>query len=238
MTPATVSLKPAMFSVAPLLTFILELALIALFALRLNVPPFRVIVPVPALKLLMLTVPAAVKAWLPLVEEVSVVSVPPTAKSPPAAVIPLPDVGPWLATNTFPVVLRLARTMFPLVLFVVGPLLISRAIFALPALRVVPVAMVIVAGPASRFASTTPLATVSLAVRLIAPLFVVMLALTRMLRPAWSVSVCPAVVSVMALVTVMSLLAWRTTLPFTAASVAGSTVKSLAGVRLKALTCE
>ena len=72
------------------LRFSPELALITLSPLSVNVPPLSVIVPVPASRLVMPIVPAAVSDWLPDVALVSVVSPPPTVKGPlPAIELPV-----------------------------------------------------------------------------------------------------------------------------------------------------
>ena len=71
--------------------------------------------------------------------------------------------------------------------------LLRRLIVRVPVLTlsVVPPARVMTALPLSRSASTTPLATVSLAVRVRFPLSVVMFALISRLRPAWRVRLPP-----------------------------------------------
>ena len=111
--------------------------------------------------------------------------------------------------------LMLARVMFPAVLLVLSVLLRSVILTEpLPALMLVPAAMVMAAAPGSRLASITPLAAVSLPISVKLPLSVVMLALTRIERPACMVSappLPPGLLARTAPVTVISLLACRVT---------------------------
>ena len=94
--------------------------------------------------------------------------------------------------------------------WLVSPIPVLRCIVTIPepALMVVPLASVITAVPASRFASTTPFTTVSFAVALKLPLAVVIFALMRMLRPACNVREPPVVpVTAISSLIVMSLFA-------------------------------
>ena len=104
----------------------------------------------------------------------------------------------------------------PAVLFVSpAPLFRRMATVPVPALMLVPAAMVMLAAPASRLALTTPLAAVSLAISVRLALSLVMLALSSSERPACSVSAPPlplALLAVSAVDRVMSLLACSVTL--------------------------
>ncbi len=74
--------------------------------------------------------------------------------------------------------------------------------------------IVITAAPESRCASSTPLAVVSLAVRVRLPLSVTMLSLRKIDRPAWRVKAPPppeVLFAVRAVERVISLFAWRVT---------------------------
>src|SRR5207248_407241 len=103
-----------------------------------------------------------------------------------------------------------ARVMSPLALLV-NRVLTVRLMGAPPEVRPVPLAMEMTAMPARRSASTTPLAAVSLAIRLMAAPLVVMLqpALSWIDWPAWAVNLIPAIAMFTALSHTMSLLAWR-----------------------------
>ena len=133
---------------------------------------------------------------------------------PLSSVMPLPAVGPLLTAVMLPAVM-LRRLMSPLVAWVLpAPSRRVRATVPVPALMLVPLAMVMTAAPASRLASTAPLAVVSFAVSVRLPLSVVMLALSKMDRPACRVSappLPPALLAVSAVESVMSLLACSVT---------------------------
>ena len=91
-----------------------------------------------------------------------------------------------------------------------APLLRVIVVFPVPESSVTPGAIVMTALPGSLLASMTPLAVVSLPVNVKLPLSVVMLALTRILRPACKVIAPPfppVLLVVMAVLTVISLLA-------------------------------
>ena len=110
----------------------------------------------------------------------------------------------------------LARVTVPTV-WLVNPAPSRRSMLTepVPALMVVPAACVIWATPASRLASTTPLAALSLAIRFRLPLLVEMLAFSSTERPACRVSVPgvtpPNPTMFRALDSVMSLWACSTT---------------------------
>ncbi len=101
-----------------------------------------------------------------------------------------------------------AKTLLP------APVPSVMTTLPVPALIAVPVVMVRAAAPGPRSLSTTPSAAVSLAISVRLPLPVVMLAVMRILRPAWRVRSPPlpdGLLTVIALETVMSLLACKTT---------------------------
>ena len=118
------------------------------------------------------------------------------SKLPPTLVVPrtilLSAVCPSFCNDRLPDVVIVCRVISPLVLSV-KPAPVPRVIFTFPVPASIEVAgaIVIPAAPASRCASTTPLATVSLAVIVRLPLSVLILALMLMLRPACKVKSPP-----------------------------------------------
>ena len=109
----------------------------------------------------------------------------------------------------------LASVTVPAMLLVLpAPSRRSMLTVPVPAVMVAPTAWVMLAAPASRCTFTTPLAAVSLAIRVKLPLSVVILALSRMDRPACKVKappLPPVLFTVSAVDKVMSLLACRVT---------------------------
>src|SRR4030067_1057132 len=108
--------------------------------------------------------------------------------------------------------LKFSTTMLPLVPAWPLPSPIPRKMLPVPALMVVPVAMLSVAAPASRLALLTPWAVISFAVSRTSALLVVILAFTRIERPAFAVSVVPALVILTGLVNGRALFGSRATL--------------------------
>ena len=100
-----------------------------------------------------------------------------------------------------------------------GPM--DTEISPLPALKSPAAPNVILPTPALRFAT---MAAESFAIKEMLPSFVLTLALTAMLRPACMLIPTPALDIAMALVTVMSVLACKTTLAAAALIVAGAMV--------------
>ena len=110
------------------------------------------------------------------------------------------------------IVVRLITPLVELVL--PAPSRRSSVTLPLPALILVPLAMRITAAPGSRWLSTTPFARRALAIRVSAPLSVVRLAFSKMLRPACKVSAPPAPAGLLTIsgsASVRSLLAGRVT---------------------------
>ena len=120
--------------------------------------------------------------------------------------------------------------MLPLVPAWPLPVFIFRKILPAPAFSVVPVAMLIVATPASRLPPVTPFAVVSLAISVMSPLVVVILALTKIELPACAVSEVPGLVMPIASVNVMLLSACRSTGVISPLILTGSMVELPAGL--------
>ena len=163
--------------------------------------------PVPALSAL---APALLMNFWParvmLVPVVSVAVTTPFSTTLEAAVVP------WLMADTV-LAVTLLSVMLPEPLLVrPAPLRRLMATAPVPALRAVPEPMVMAALPVSRSESRTPLARGSLAISVMLPLPVLMLALISTERPASRVSAPVAdPPEVMAVFTVMSLSALRMT---------------------------
>ncbi|WP_143273323.1 hypothetical protein [Azospirillum palustre] len=137
---------------------------------------------------------------------------PDAASTAPELIAMSPLSEPALSTVMVPPV-RLPKVMAPLVVLVLpAPLSSVRVMAPVPALIVLPDAMVMTAAPLARWASTTPLLALALAMAVKLPLSVVMLASRRMLRPADRVKAPPlpaGLLTMTSLETVMSLLACR-----------------------------
>ncbi len=161
---------------------------------RVRVPaPFFVSPPVPLMTPLIVSAPALFRESNPV----------PSATFPATVetVVDCNEIVPAVVVSACAVIppgLNGATTELPIV----------REMFPLPAFNVVPAPIVIFPTPASRSAAV---AAESFAVREMFPLVVLTLALTAIERPACIVIPTPALVMAIALVTVMSLLAWRTT---------------------------
>ena len=130
----------------------------------------------------------------------------------------LPALLPSLRTSICPAEIE-RKVMAPVVLCVFEASSRTSSDTRPGVVRVAPAPIVITAAPASRSASMTPLAKVSLAIRVMFPppsgWLRLMPALSRMLRPACSVrspsGLLPSVEPMIALLTVMSLDACSTT---------------------------
>ncbi len=103
----------------------------------------------------------------------------------------LSAVGPLLVTLSVAVVMLASVTLPLAVLVLPAPSRRSMVTVPVPAFMVVPFACEMTAAPASRCASTTPLASFSLPISTTLPLSVVMLALIRIERPACIVRLPP-----------------------------------------------
>src|SRR5262244_1892972 len=146
----------------------------------------------------------------------------------PALTAPLRVMAFWDVSCIPPLAVRLFAVMSP----GVPPAELVRVMLWLPALSVVPAAMVMEPAPAERLAAIAP---GSLAVTEMAPLVVLTLLLMSALRPACMVRVAPAAVIAMGSVIVMSVLAWRVILVAAAAMLAGVMVLVPAGLLAKRL---
>ncbi len=132
-----------------------------------------------------------------------------------AGIFTVPPLVPLFSTVRLLALIVPARVIAPLALLVKPAPVSSRiVVLPVPESSVTPGAMEITALPASRKASTTPEASGLLPVSVRLPLSVIILALTRRLRPACKVKsppLPPGLLAIIGLLTVMSLLACSTT---------------------------